>query len=393
MYWNLGKEIRARQQQEGWGTRIIDGLAEDLHRAFPEMQGLSPRNLKYMRAFAEAWPDEPIVQPTLAQLPWYHHIALSEKLKDPEQRLWYAQQTIEHGWSRNVLVHQIESGALQLQGKALTNFERTLPSPQSELAQQLLKDPYDFDFLAFGSEWRERDLERGLIEHIQRFFVGLGKGFAFVGNQYRLEIGGKDYYLDLLFYHLRLRCFIVIDLKVEEFRPEFAGKMNFYLSAVDDLLRHPEDTPSIGMILCKDKNAVTVEYALRDTQKPMGVAQYRLTTTPPEPLLRELPTPEDVAKEFPAFSLMAMRMRIERAIYRKIDNLGLHRDDRMGVRQLLQHLELHGAAPAEVEILLPALHTMNFAVHGRDLDSATIDEALRIGTRLLADLESDGQTG
>lgn len=391
LYWSLGKEIRARQQREGWGTRIIDRLAEDLHRAFPEMQGLSPRNLKYMRAFAEAWPDEPIVQATLAQLPWYHHIALLEKLKNPDQRLWYAQQTIEHGWSRNVLVHQIESGAIQRQGKALTNFDRTLPAPQSDLAQQLLKDPYDFDFLALGSEWRERDLERGLIEHLQRFLVELGKGFAFVGNQYHLEIGGKDYYLDLLFYHLRLRCFIVIDLKVEEFRPEFAGKMNFYLSAVDDLVRHPDDAPSIGMILCKDKNAVTVEYALRDTQKPMGVADYRLTPTPPEALLEELPSPEDVAKEFPAFSLIAMRMRIERAIHRKMGMLGLLQDDRMGVRQLLQQLELHGTAPAEVETLLPALHTMNLAVHGRDVDSATIDEALRVGTRFLAALEGDNQ--
>jgi predicted nuclease of restriction endonuclease-like (RecB) superfamily len=390
LYWNLGNEIRARQRQEGWGTRIIDRLAEDLHRAFPEMQGLSPRNLKYMRAFAEAWPDEPIVQATLAQLPWYHHIALLEKLKSSEQRLWYAQQTIKHGWSRNVLVHQIETGAFQRQGKALTNFDRTLPAPQSELAQQLLKDPYDFDFLALGPELRERDLEQGLIEHIQRFFVELGKGFAFVGNQYHLEIGGQDYYVDLLFYHLRLRCFVVIDLKVEDFRPEFAGKMNFYLSAVDDLLKHADDAPSIGMILCKDKNAVTVEYALRDSQKPMGVAQYRLTTTPPETLRRELPSPEDVAKEFPAFSLLSMRMRIERALYRRVEMLGLSGSDRMGIRQLLQQLEAHQAAPAGVEMLLPVLHTMNLAAHGRDrdLDSTTIDEALRTGARFLADLES-----
>ncbi len=256
LYWGIGRDILERQKMQGWGARIIDSLARDLGRDFPDISGFSARNLKYMRAFAEAWPDEQIVQATLAQLPWYHHIALIEKLKDLEERLWYARQSVQSGWSRNVLVHQIESQLHRRQGHALTNFDRTLPAPQSELAQQILKDPYNFDFLSLGPEMLERDLERGLIEHIRDFFLELGKGFALVGSQYRFEIGGRDYSLDLLFYHLRLRCYVVVDLKIEDFKPEFAGKMNFYLSAIDDLLRHSDDAASIGIIICKDRNAV-----------------------------------------------------------------------------------------------------------------------------------------
>ena len=272
LYWGIGRDILERQGKRGWGAKVIDNLAQDLSRDFPDLTGFSARNLKYMRAFAEAWPDELIVQASLAQLPWYHHIALIEKLKEPEERLWYARQSVQNGWSRNILVHQIESGLYRRQGHALTNFNRTLPAPQSELAHQILKDPYNFDFLSLGPEMLERDLERGLIDHLRDFILELGKGFAFVGSQYHLEIGGQDYYLDLLFYHLRLRCYVVIDLKMEEFKPEFAGKMTFYLSAIDDLLRHSDDRASIGIILCKDRNAVTVKYALKDTSKPIGVA-------------------------------------------------------------------------------------------------------------------------
>jgi predicted nuclease of restriction endonuclease-like (RecB) superfamily len=270
LYWQIGHDILVEQQQRGWGAKVIDQLAADLRQAFPGTKGFSPRNLKYMRAFAEAWPDQEFVQATLAQISWYHNITLLEKLETVEDRTWYAARVVENGWSRNVLVHQIESGLHRRQGQAVTNFARTLPAPQSELAQQLLKDPYTFDFLTLSEEALERDLERGLLEHIRKFLLELGVGFAFVGSQYPLEVGGQDFYLDLLFYHFRLRCFVVIELKISEFQPEFAGKMNFYLSAVDDLLRHPDDQPSISIILCKTKNKVIVEYSLRDTNKPMG---------------------------------------------------------------------------------------------------------------------------
>jgi predicted nuclease of restriction endonuclease-like (RecB) superfamily len=297
LYWSIGRDILARQKQHGWGAKIIDRLAADLHTAFPEMTGLSPRNLKYMRAFAEAWPDEPIVQAALAQITWYHNIALVEKLNTPEERLWYARQTIQNGWSRNVLVHQIESGLYRRQGKALTNFTRTLPAPQSELAQQIVKDPYNFDFLTITEEARERELERALIDHIRDFLLELGIGFAFVGSQYPIQVGGEEFRLDLLFYHLRLRAFIVLELKVGEFQPEFSGKMNFYLSAIDDLLRHPDDQPSIGIILCKSKNKVVAEYALRDIRKPVGVSEYRLTEALPKRLRDSLPAIEQLEAE------------------------------------------------------------------------------------------------
>ena len=295
LYWNIGREILTRQNSEGWGTKVIDRLAADLRRAFPEMTGISSRSLKYMRAFAEAWPHESIVQQLLHNCPWGHHMYLLDVVKCPIQREWYVRQTIEHGWSRNVLAYQIDGGLFERQGGALTNFDRTLPAEQSELAQQLTRDPYHFDFLSLSTEARERTVERGMTQQVQSLILELGKGFAFVGSQYPLEVGGQDYYLDLLFYHYRLRCFVVFELKVEAFKPEFAGKMNFYLSAIDDLLRHPDDRPSIGIILCKDRNEVVVEYALRDSGKPMGVAQYRTSTALPERLMDELPTAEDLA--------------------------------------------------------------------------------------------------
>jgi predicted nuclease of restriction endonuclease-like (RecB) superfamily len=228
------------------------------------------------------------------EIPWGHNLQLLGKLKDPRQRLWYAQKTVQHAWSRAILVHQIELDLFGREGKAITNFPLTLPAPQSDLAQQTLKDPYVFDFLTLAEEARERDLERGLLEHLRDFMLELGVGFAFVGNQYHLEIDGKDYYIDLLFYHLKLRAFAVIDLKVEEFKPEFAGKMSFYLSAVDDLLRHRDDQSSIGIILCKSRGNVTVEYALRDTHKPIGVSEYRLTDALPQELRPSLPTIEEL---------------------------------------------------------------------------------------------------
>ena len=297
LYWSIGSDILRRQAEEGWGAKVIDRLAADLGRAFPEMKGFSARNLKYMRAFAEAYPDESIVQEVLAQITWYHHIALLDKVKGRDERLWYARQAIQHGWSRNVLVHHIGTGLHHRQGHALTNFDRALPAPQSDLARGLLKDPYVFDFLSLGADARERDLERGLLEHIRKFLLELGTGFAFVGSQYHLAVGDQDFYIDLLFYHLQLRCFVVIDLKMGSFKPEYAGKMNFYLSVVDDHLRHPTDEPSIGIILCKDRDRVIVEYALRDVTKPIGVAAHRLLETLPEQLEASLPSADLLTAE------------------------------------------------------------------------------------------------
>ncbi len=261
------------------------------------MKGFSPRNLNYMRAFAEAYPDEQFVQQAAAQIPWFHNCTLLDKVKDPTERLWYIQQTIEYGWSRSILTHQIDSSLYHRQGKATTNFNHTLPQPQSELAQQILKDPYNFDFLSLGKEAQERDLENALVAHIRDFLLELGVGFAFVGSQYPIEVSGKQYRLDLLFYHFRLHCFVVIDLKVVEFEPEFSGKMNFYVSAVDDLLREEDDRPTIGIILCKTQDKTIVEYALRDINKPIGISTYHLRQALPEQLQGNLPTIEQLEME------------------------------------------------------------------------------------------------
>jgi predicted nuclease of restriction endonuclease-like (RecB) superfamily len=293
LYWEIGRLILQRQEAEGWGAKVIDRLAVDLGREFPDQKGFSARNLNYMRKFAGSYPDREIVQQAAAQIPWFHSCVILDKVQDALQREWYTRATIEHGWSRAVLVHQIESDLYGRQGTALTNFQVTLPAPQSDLAQQLIKDPYHFDFLGLGQDISERHLEKALIGRLKDFLIELGKGFAFVGQQYHLDVGGDDYYIDLLFYHLHLRCYVVIDLKVVSFKPEFAGKMNFYLSAVDDRIRHPADQASIGLILCKERNRLVVEYALRDTTKPMGVATYRIL---PRKLKGELPTARQIAK-------------------------------------------------------------------------------------------------
>jgi predicted nuclease of restriction endonuclease-like (RecB) superfamily len=297
LYWNIGKEILARHQEEGWGKNIIPRLAKDLTSQFPNMKGFSPRNLGYMKAFAEAWPDESILQQLVAKLPWGHNVRLLDLVKNTEERVWYLNAAIENGWSRNVLELHIEACLYRRQGKAVTNFQRTLPAPQSDLAQQLLKDPYNFDFLTLSQDAHERELEVGLVEHIQKFLLELGRGFAFVGRQYPLEAGGEDFRIDLLFYHLKLRCYLVIDLKMTSFKPEYAGKMNFYLAAVDDLLRHPDDKPSIGLILCKTKNGIIAEYALRGTTTPMGISEFTHVEKLPEPLKGTLPTIEEIEAE------------------------------------------------------------------------------------------------
>jgi predicted nuclease of restriction endonuclease-like (RecB) superfamily len=299
LYWHIGREILRCQRDEGWGAKVVERLAKDLRAEFPEMRGFSRANLLSMRAFAEVYPDDAIVQKPDGQLPWGQNILLLAKVKNPEQRLWYARQNLEHGWSRAVLSAQVETGAHTRAGKALTNFKQTLPPPQSDLAQQALKDPYVFDFLTLSVDARERELEQGLVDHVQKFLLELGVGFAFVGRQVHLEVGKEDYYLDLLFYHLKLRSYVVIDLKMEPFKPEFAGKMNFYLSAVDDRMRGPQDQPTIGLLLCRDKNRITVEYALRNMAKPIGVAQWRtrLVESLPKNLKGALPSVEDLEKE------------------------------------------------------------------------------------------------
>ncbi|BDI33572.1 hypothetical protein CCAX7_56230 [Capsulimonas corticalis] len=297
LYWNIGRLIALRMKENAWGAKVVHQLADDLRREFPDMHGLSLRNLRYMRSFAEAWPDEVILQQAAAKLPWFHNCVLIEKLKESDERLWYARQTIEQGWSRNVLVHQIESRLYKRQGKAVTNFDRALLPEQSDLARQLVKDPYHFDFLNIAQGAAEREIERGLIDHIRQFLIELGAGFAFLGSQYHLEIADDDDYLDLLFYHVRLRCYVIIELKSGKFLPEYAGKMSFYLAAVDDLLRHPDDAPSIGLILCKEKKQVVAEYALRNTATPMGVSAYQLTESLPEALQGSLPTVEQWESE------------------------------------------------------------------------------------------------
>jgi predicted nuclease of restriction endonuclease-like (RecB) superfamily len=294
-----------------------------------------------MRAFAEAGPDSEFVQQVVALLPWGHNVRLLDAVKAPEERTWYARQAIEHGWSHNILAHQIDSNLFARQGSALTNFSRTLPAEQSELAQQ--KDPYTFDFLSLGPEMLERDLERGLIAHLRSLILELGKGFAFVGSQYHLEVGDQDYYLDLLFYHLRLRCFVVIELKIEDFKPEFAGKMNSYLSAVDDQLRHPDDKPTIGIILCKGRNEVIVECALRDSSKPMSVAQYQIYHALPPQLAGDLPTVEEFAREFPLMSVVKLRIEIERALRDLAVAKGVAANRPVGIMNMLRDRQRHGS--------------------------------------------------
>lgn len=297
LYWQIGQEILERQQQQGWGAKVIDLLSNDLKKAFPEIKGFSARNLKYMRQFAEVWSDPEFVQQPVAQIPWGHHLVLMAKLENSEIRLLYAKKTIEHGWSRNMLVHQIESKLIEREGQATTNFEQSLPSTNSELAQQTLKDPYIFDFLSVGANAKERDIEQALTQHISQFLLELGAGFAFVGKQVHLEVGGDDFYLDLLFYHLKLRCYIVVELKAGDFKPEHTGQLNFYLSAVDSQIKTEQDLPTIGLLLCKSRNKIVAEYALRDNSKPIGIAEYQLAQALPADLEQQLPSIELIEKE------------------------------------------------------------------------------------------------
>lgn len=339
LYWDIGRIIAERQELEGWGASVIPRLAADLKNELPEEKGYSETNLKRMVQFSREYPGlfvigarpvpqlltrpvtsgispqceeigarivpqfdrtEPqgsIMQRTVAQLSWAHNIILIQKLKDLPTRLWYARQALEQGWSRDTLAAQIKNRAYERQGAAVTNFATTLPDVHANLVQGLLKDPYLFDFLTMEEPFHERELETGLVRHIEKFLLELGRGFAFVGRQYLLEVSDREFYLDLLFYHLQLRCFVVVELKKGDFKPEYAGKMNFYCSAVDDQLRHQHDQPTIGLILCQTKDHIVAEYALRDIHKPIGVADYELTRALPRELASSLPSIEDIEAE------------------------------------------------------------------------------------------------
>jgi predicted nuclease of restriction endonuclease-like (RecB) superfamily len=332
LYWDIGCMIDRRQKEEGWGAAVIPRLSRELANELPEEKGFSERNIKRMLAFFRQYPEPALIVPqSAAQLsgpkklskvavsltasskgpqaaaqtvdsllwgiPWFHHVVLMEKVKAEADRLWYMRQTLANGWSRNVLLLMIKSRSHLRQGKAITNFGRLLPEPQSDLVRQTLKDPYIFDFLTLQEPFHERELETNLLHQLERFLLELGQGFAFVGRQLHLEVGEKDFYVDLLFYHLKLRCFVVIDLKKGEFKPEYAGKMNFYLSVVDDQLRHSTDAPTIGLILCQDRNHIVAEYALRGVDKPIGISEYALTRALPVNLRSALPTVEEIEAE------------------------------------------------------------------------------------------------
>ncbi len=299
LYWRIGHGLSQKTSIEGWGAKTVKRLAKDLETTFPGVSGFSLRNLQYMRKFAACYPN-PNCATAVAQIPWGHNLVLLERLSDVEKRIWYAQKTIEHGWSRSMLSNWIDSDLYGRQGKAVTNFQITLPKPVSDLAQQTLKDPYNFGFLSLDKDFREKELEEGLVNQIQKFLLELGQGFAFVGRQVHLTVDDEDYYIDLLFYHLKLRCYMVIELKATAFDPKDIGQINFYLSAVNNLLRHPDDKPSIGMIFCKTKNSLVVEYALKDIQKPIGVSEYEVTLAEalPQELKGTLPTIEELEAEF-----------------------------------------------------------------------------------------------
>ena len=294
LYWSIGQVISSRFQSEEWGTRIVNRLANDLQGEFPGVEGFSPRNLRYMRTFAEAWPNSAMLPQLVATLPWGHQRVLLDKFKDSNVREWYLKAALEYGWSRAILVQQIESRLHERQGKALTNFSRTLPPGDSDMAEQILKDPYNFDFLTLGPSARERELERGLLIHLRDLLLELGRGFAYVGSQVPLTVAEETFYVDLLFYHVRLHCYFVIELKLGSFKPEYAGKLNFYLSAVDGILRTERDDPTIGLLLCESHNGPVVEYAFKDIQKPIGVSTYRVTRELPAVLQSEVPSIEDL---------------------------------------------------------------------------------------------------
>ena len=293
LYYHIGQAIN---RHKVWGNKFIENLSRDLRLEYPDAKGYSVRNLKYMAKFAETYPDKEFVQQVVAQIPWGHNVVIMDKVPTEEERAWYLGECAKNGWSRNVLVHQIESNLYARQATAgkISNFENRLPAPQSEMATQMMKDPYIFDFIPFKADMLERDIENAMVAEVTKLLLELGAGFAFLGNQYHLNVGGEDFYLDLLFYNLKLRCYVVIELKTGDFKPEYAGKLNFYLTAVDNILKTEQDAPTIGLLLCKSKNDLIAEYALQDINKPIGVSEYRITDEIPEKFRQQLPSIEDI---------------------------------------------------------------------------------------------------
>lgn len=299
MYFEIGQMIIKNFDEKKWGSKIIESLSKDLSKTFPEMKGFSKRNLEYMRLFAETWTKPLILQQLVAKLPWGHNIVLMTQLESESERVWYAKQCIENGWSRNILVLQIQKQLFQsIKSKNKThNFKNTLPKTQSDLAQNILKDPYSFDFLSLGVEADERSVEKSLVDHIQKFLLELGAGFAFIGRQFHLEVDGEDFYIDLLFYHTKLHCYIVVELKIGDFKPGHVGQLNFYLSAIDEKLKTDVDKPTIGLLLCQSKNKIIAEYALKNMSKPISIAEYKLHKVIPKEIKTVLPSIKDLELE------------------------------------------------------------------------------------------------
>lgn len=409
LYWWIGNSILNQQNTEGWGAKVISRIAADLKDAFPDMKGISERNLKYMRAFAAAYPSfvqgglaqdidgntsenkNPIMQAPLAQITWYHHISLLDKVKDPQIRDFYIRKTIENGWSRDVMINQLNSGLHLRQGILLHNFNRTLPLSNSDLARELFKDPYKFDFLQLSEEANERELEDALVNHIYKFLLELGKGFAFMGKQFRLEKGGKEYFLDLLFYHTILHSHVIIELKIGEFKPEYSGKMSFYLSAFDDEYRMADDGPTIGIILCKDKNKVTAEYALRDINKPIGIAEYQLTNAIPTDLKSELPSIEELETELEK-ELEIPKKPIDEKLS-KLNNL----ITKLGQPEVKETLSVERTKTMFNEILIPLKQQLDSILKPvcEMFNESTLSYSINSGSSYLgsADLEADLLTG
>lgn len=303
MYWDLGKSIVEKQKNSKWGENFLEQLSSDLCEEFPDMKGFSKRNLELIRQWYRYWvKEDTIAKQLVSQIPWGHNVAIIQKIENLKEALFYIQKTIENNWSRNVLIHQIESGLFQSKGKAVNNFKATLPKPQSDLAIQTIKDPYNFDFLTIREKFDEKELENALEDQITKFLLELGTGFSFYAKQFKITVDEDDFYTDLLFYHTKLHCYVVVELKTVKFKPEFVGKLNFYISAVDEILKAEIDNPTIGMLICKSKNKTVVEYALKDMNKPIGVSEYMITKNLPKEFKSSLPSIEELEAEFESYS-------------------------------------------------------------------------------------------
>ncbi len=339
LYWSMGKKIAHNQAETRWGSRFLEMLSRDLQNAFPETQGFSVRNLKYMRAFALSYPDLQIGQQAVAQLPWSHIILLIQKVKDDSLKEWYANQCIENGWSRHALDNHIKQNLHSRQAisqEKASNYLFRLPAPQSQLAHEMLKNPYNFTFLGLHDDALEREIEHASIQHITKFLLELGKGFAFVGRQVPLEVDNEQFFIDMLFYNLKLRCFVVVEIKAGKFKPEHAGQLNFYLSAVDVQWKQPQDNPTIGLLLCKSRSKIIAEYALKDIDKPIGISEYELTKAIPEDLKPSLPSIEEIEAELNADDDVQKQRMAE-----------LNKDIHVGVEQLHNKQHVDGQTSRE----------------------------------------------